>query len=82
MTGEGDGLLLLERFTDGRFRTVVNREAEIKPSTWGILLVDAARTIAQSVAPDDPRAQAEFLVELKRYFELEWENDTDWPRPE
>jgi hypothetical protein len=31
------------------------------------------------VAGENLGAQAEFLTELKRGFDAEWENPTDWP---
>ena len=61
---------------DGKQHVTISAEAWEDPATWGIMLVDLARHVANYYADERGMGREEVLARIKALFEAEWQSPT------
>jgi hypothetical protein len=64
---------------DGKQHVSLATELWQDPASWGLMLVDLARHVANAYEQSEGRDPMEVLARIKDGFDAEWDNPTDTP---
>jgi hypothetical protein len=73
-------LIRIWQASDQQHITLDHRAFQGDPTTWGLVLVDLARHVADAYERTGIMDAASALRRIREYYDLEWTDPTDTPR--